>query len=152
MKFTWLMLFMGLVLFSCNKNELSEEEQLEEDIAEITKYLEVNDLKAEKTSSGLHYIIDQQGTGVKPNNDSQITIRYTGYFTDDNVFDKSSDVGATFGLKNLISGWQEGIPLFNEGGKGMLLIPSSLGYGAEGNQSVPPNSVLIFDIELMKVD
>lgn len=152
MKFSWLVLLVGIVLFSCNKNELSEEEQLEVDIKEIEEYLEENNLSAQKTDSGLHYVIDQQGTGAKPSSQSDVTIRYKGYFTDENIFDQSSEVGATFNLQNLISGWQEGIPLFNEGGKGMLLIPSKLGYGPNGNQSVPPNSVLIFDIELMKVD
>lgn len=136
---------------SCNKNKLSEEEQLAEDIKIIKTYIADNNLNAIESESGLHYVIDQQGTGSAPTISSSVTIRYKGYFTDGKVFDQSQPEGAEFPLSNLIKGWQEGIPYFNEGGKGVLLIPSSLGYGPKGNSAVPPNSVLIFDIELFEV-
>ena len=151
MNINHLLLLIGLFLLSCNKDQLSEEEQLKEDIKIIEAYISENNLSAESTDSGLHYIIDQQGTGAKPNINSTVTIRYTGYFTNGSIFDKSNELGATFNLQGLIKGWQEGIPMFNEGGKGKLLIPSKLGYGSNQNGGIPPNSVLIFDIELMKV-
>ena len=58
----------------------------------------------------------------------------------------------TFPLSGVIQGWQEGIPLFKEGGSGILLIPSALGYGSQSVGSIPANSVLIFDINLIDVD
>lgn len=151
MKKIVLFICIGFVLFACDKNKLSEEEQLAKDIEIIKQYIADNDLEAVETESGLHYFISQQGTGASPSANSTITIRYKGYFTDGNVFDQSQPEGAEFPLMNLIRGWQEGIPLFNEGGKGVLMIPSILGYGPKGNSAVPPNSVLIFDIELFEV-
>lgn len=147
-----LVLFLcSLVVFACDKNKLTPEEQLEKDIAIIKNYISENNLNAESTSSGLHYVIEQAGSGASPTLNNSISIRYKGYFTNGNVFDQSQPEGATFPLSNLIKGWQEGIPLFQEGGKGILLIPSALGYGPNGNSSVPGNSVLIFDIELFEV-
>jgi len=55
-------------------------------------------------------------------------------------------------LSNVIQGWQEGIPLFNEGGSGILLIPSALGYGSQTVNSIPSNSVLIFEVTLLRVN
>jgi FKBP-type peptidyl-prolyl cis-trans isomerase FkpA len=141
----------SMLAFACDKNKLSPEEQLEKDIEIIKSYIADNNLAAESTSSGLHYVIEQPGSGASPTLSNTITIRYKGYYTNGNVFDQSQPEGATFPLSNLIKGWQEGIPLFKEGGKGILLIPSALGYGPKGNSSVPGNSVLIFDIELFEV-
>ena len=67
-------------------------------------------------------------------------------------FDQSSSNGITFPLSGVIQGWQEGIPLFKEGGSGILLIPSALGYGSQSVGTIPANSVLIFDINLIDVD
>jgi FKBP-type peptidyl-prolyl cis-trans isomerase FkpA len=134
-----------LLLLGCEEEDLVKE-QLEKDIAKIEKYLEENNLTAESTSSGLHYIIEEQGTGGKPNVYSLVSVNYTGYLLDGTVFDQGSIV---LELYNLIPGWQEGIPLFNKGGYGKLFIPSSLGYGAVAKPNIPANSVLIFDIRLI---
>lgn len=138
------------LLFSCNKG-LSPEEQMEEDIAIIEKYLQDNNLTAEETSSGLHYIVEQQGTGNHPTATDDVHVRYRGYFTDGDVFDESDASGITFNLQSVIQGWTEGIPKFKEGGEGMLLIPSALAYGEKGSGSIPPNTVLIFDVELLDI-
>lgn len=151
MKNIILLLSASVLLFSCGKNKLSEEEQLAKDIEIIKAYITDNNLNAQETESGLHYVIDNEGTGASPDISNSVTIRYKGYFTDGKTFDQSQPEGVTFPLSNLILGWQEGIPYFKEGGKGMLLIPSSLGYGPKGNSGVPANSVLIFDIELFEV-
>ena len=68
--------------------------------------------------------------------------------TDGTVFDQSTSAGISF-LTNVILGWQEGIPMFSEGGTGKLLIPSPLGYGNRAVGNIPENSVLIFDVELI---
>mgnify|MGYP006246716607 FL=1 len=82
---------------------------------------------------------------------SSVTVVYVGKLTDGTIFDQSNLLGATFPLANVIQGWQEGIPLFREGGSGMLLIPSSLGYGSQSVGNIPANSVLIFEISLIHV-
>lgn len=148
------LLFPLLVLsfFSCNDKVLSPEEQLEEDIRIIKQYLDDNNLTADSTASGLRYIITQEGTGGHPNLQSTVKVKYKGYLTDGTVFDQTTgSQTATFPLSNLIAGWQEGIPLLKKGGKGTFFLPSYLGYGPGGSGSgeIPPNSVIIFEIELI---
>jgi FKBP-type peptidyl-prolyl cis-trans isomerase FkpA len=133
-------------LVSCKKDL----DQIDQQI--IEQYILDNNLVAESTTSGLHYVINNQGSGEQPNSYSTVTIAYTGKLTDGEIFDQSPSTGATFPLYNLIQGWQEGIPLFNEGGSGILLIPSSLGYGSQSVVNIPKNSVLIFEINLIEVN
>lgn len=132
-------------LFSCKKDDVDTLNR-----EEIEKFIGDNNLSASSTASGLYYVIDEEGNGVRPNSTSNVNVKYKGYFTNGNVFDQNT-AGITFNLQSVISGWTEGIPLFKEGGKGMLLIPSKLGYGDRTVGSIPPNSVLIFDIELVDV-
>jgi len=144
--FTTLLALCGLFLFSCKDEGLSPEEQLQEDIRIIKKYLADNNLTADSTASGLHYFITIEGTGGHPNLQSNVKVNYKGYLTDGRVFEESVE---TFFLGNLIPGWQEAIPLLKKGGKGTFLLPSYLGYGSSGSGDIPPNSVLIFDIVLV---
>jgi len=91
------------------------------------------------------------GTGAQVQPGDTVTIHYTGALASDgSVFDSSlSGEPATFPLGNLIQGWQQGIPGMSVGGKRRLYIPAELGYGASGSgSSIPPDSDLIFDIEL----
>ncbi len=138
------------IVAGCNKGP-SPEEQLTEDISIIQEYVDKKGWSATKTASGLHYVVDVQGAGNQPAPDDDVKVRYTGYFTNDEQFDQSDESGVTFNLQQVIQGWTEGIPKFKEGGKGKLLIPSALAYGEEGNSSVPPNTVLIFDVELLEI-
>ncbi|MBP2283694.1 FKBP-type peptidyl-prolyl cis-trans isomerase FkpA [Flavobacterium sp. CG_23.5] len=119
---------------------------------EITDYIAKNKLTATRTDSGLYYVINEAGTGVKPTASSNVTVAYKGYFTNGNVFDKSGDAGISFGLQQVIKGWTEGIPYFKEGGNGILLIPSALGYGSNGSGPIPGGSVILFDVKLIKVN
>jgi len=113
----------------------------------IQGFLEDNDLQANSTASGLHYIIDDPGSEQKPDLCDQVNVSYVGYFSDGTVFDSSPDI--SFFLANVIPGWKEGIPLFGKGGNGMLLVPSHLAYGDDPfDPRIPPNSVLIFDVTL----
>ena len=118
---------------------------------EIQDYLAENNLQAEKTDSGLYYIITNEGTGEQPTATDDVRVAYKGYFTNGEVFDQSPAEGRTFNLQNVISGWTEGITYFKEGGSGMLLVPSHLAYGFEDNRGIPGGSVLIFEIELLEV-
>lgn len=124
--------------------------QLDEDI--ILQYISDNNLNAEPTGSGLYYVINSTGNGEFPNINSLVTVAFKGTLTDGTTFDQSSSNGITFPLSNVIQGWQEGIPLFSEGGSGILLIPSALGYGSQSVGNIPENSVLIFEVTLLNVD
>ncbi len=119
---------------------------------EITNYIAQNNLNAKKSSTGLYYVIDNEGDGVRPNSTSTVTVAYKGYRTDGTVFEESSTAGITFNLRDVIEGWTEGITYFREGGSGVLLIPSHLAYGNEGKGSIPGGTVLIFDINLVAVN
>lgn len=119
---------------------------------EIKAYIEENDLTAIKTESGLYYVIEEQGTGKQPTANSNVTVAYKGFYSNKKVFDQSSESGISFSLQNVIRGWKEGIPLFKEGGSGILLVPSHLGYGSFNYRGIPGGSVLIFNVKLISVN
>jgi len=140
----------GLFMFACKDKILNPEEQLNADLDIIEKYLSDNNLTAQNSASGLHYIITEPGSGGHPSAQSTVTVKYKGYLTDGTVFDQTTGTStASFPLANLIPAWQEGIPLLQKGGKGTFFCPSYLGYGTNGSGPIPPNSVLIFEIELV---
>lgn len=117
---------------------------------DILEYLLNNNLEAERTESGLYYIVDTIGEGNEITENSAVTIKYTGTLTNGTVFDYSSDTGNYFYLENTIPGFAEGISLFKEGGKGKLIIPPNLAYGSEGFQNIiPRNAIVIFDFEIL---
>lgn len=114
---------------------------------------------AVKHTSGFYYKIVTPGTGTAtPNLCSRITIYYKGQLTNGTVFDQATTSPATFSLGQLIVGWQKGIPLIKTGGKVILYLPPSLGYGAQsvrdqlGNTVIPANSILVFTIDLVAVN
>ena len=147
----WLpLLVLPLLLAACKKDDGRNQAEIDEEI--IVNYIADNTLDATATGSGLYVVIDEPGTGQQPTSTSEVTVAYRGYRTDGQTFDESPASGATFSLTQVIEGWQEGIPHFKEGGSGILLIPSALGYGARGaGSSIPPNTVLVFDVELIDV-
>lgn len=106
------------------------------------------------TASGLQYVITKEGTGKSPKADSIVKVHYTGKLVDGKVFDSSVERGEPieFPLNQVIPGWTEGLQLMKEGGKATLYIPSQLGYGEQGVPgTIPANSTLIFDVELIQV-
>lgn len=108
-----------------------------------------------ETASGLQYKVIASGNGKKPTATDQVTVHYTGKLTDGTIFDSSVERGqpATFGVNEVIAGWTEVIQLMSEGDKWMVFLPSELGYGEQGaGGEIPPHSVLIFEIELIKVN
>lgn len=116
---------------------------------EIQAYLSQHKLSAQKSDTGLYYHISKQGEGAQAKSDSNLSIRYIGYFLSGDVFDQSELL--EINLKDVIAGWTEGISYFREGGEGILFIPAHLGYGNTDYASIPGGSVLIFDIELLHV-
>ena len=144
----YLSLFFSIFLFVSCSNDADFEPETE---ADILQYLENNNLNATKTSSGLYYVINNEGTGARPTSDSFVTVDFKAYFLDGTVFDQSDSTGVSFGLNQIIEGLKEGIQLFKEGGDGILLIPANLAYGSAGSTTIPGDTVLVFDIKLIKI-
>ncbi len=106
------------------------------------------------TASGLQYQVLQEGTGATPKATDQVKVHYEGKLLDGTVFDSSMarNEPVTFPLDQVIAGWTEGLQLMKEGGKIRLFVPAKLAYGETGGGPIPPNSTLIFDVELIKVN
>ncbi len=136
----------------CNYNDSAVTASTSE-TANVQAYLTANNITATQHSSGFFYKITQVGTGqAVVNLCSNITIKYVGKLTNGTIFDQSpAGETRTFTLGQLIVGWQKGIPLISSGGKITLYIPPSLGYGNSPVGTIPANSILIFDIELVSV-
>lgn len=111
---------------------------------------------AQKTESGLWYIIEQEGTGPKAAKQRSVSVHYTGMLTDGTFFDSSREreqpITFTLGIGKVIKGWDEGIALLSPGGKARLIIPYNLAYGEQGRPPIiPAKAPLIFDVELLEV-
>ncbi|MFO1391654.1 MAG: FKBP-type peptidyl-prolyl cis-trans isomerase [Agitococcus sp.] len=105
------------------------------------------------TASGLQYEVLTQGTGAQPTATDTVEVHYEGKLTDGTVFDSSIARGqpASFRLDQVIAGWTEGVQLMKAGSKYRFAIPSALAYGEMGAGTIPPNAVLVFEVELLKV-
>jgi len=108
------------------------------------------------TTTGLKYIVLKKGTGKKSKNGKAVEVHYTGWLTDGKKFDSSLDRKETFeftlGSSQVIKGWDEGLALMRTGDKYRFIIPPGLAYGEKGSgEVIPPNSTLIFDVELIGV-
>lgn len=117
------------------------------------KYLADNKITTKPTASGLIYMELKKGSGPHPAATDQVVVHYTGTLLDGTKFDSSLDKGepATFGLNQVIPGWTEGLQLMGKGGKAKLVIPSALGWGAQGFQGIPPYAGVTFTVELIDV-
>ncbi len=147
-----------------NKNVETNTEEVAEENVEIKDNLTIGREFLEEnakndsvtvTESGLQYMVLKEGNGAKPGPTDEVTVHYTGRLLDGTVFDSSVDRGepATFPLNRVIPGWTEGLQLMSEGSKYRLFIPSELAYGEKGaGNDILPNSTLIFDVELIKVN
>ena len=119
------------------------------------KFLEENKKKpnVKTTASGLQYEVLTEGKGTPPKATDTVKVHYRGTLVDGTEFDSSYKRGqpAEFPVNGVIPGWTEALQLMKPGGKWKLYIPSDLAYGEMGRPSIPPNSVLIFEVELLEV-
>ena len=151
--------------------ERRKKAQMAKDEEIIKNYLAEKGLEGERSSDGIYHVMKEEGKGPKPQNGQRVAVNYVLRLTDGTLIDTSyEDVARaegqwdqrrmpyrpyTFlvGNDNVISGWHLGIPLVNEGGKGTLLLPSHLGYAANvrPGSPIPPNAVLVFDVEVVEI-
>ena len=101
------------------------------------------------TASGLQYTIVAEGAAEKVAPQDTVWVNYKGTLIDGTVFDENDST--QFVANRVIKGWTEGLGLLGEGGKATLYIPADLAYGERGNRNIEPNSVLVFDVEVLKV-
>jgi len=116
------------------------------------EYIQQNELQgARELDKGVYIITNVEGNGdMPPSADSRVYVNYEGRLTHGVVFDDNDDVN--FILNNLIEGWQIGIMAMSVGESATLIVPSAVGYGTQANGLIPPNSTLIFDIDLLDFD
>jgi FKBP-type peptidyl-prolyl cis-trans isomerase FkpA len=141
-----------VIAASCKKDEVVDYGPIDQKI--IEDYIaEKGITNAQSTASGLYYVIQKPGGDIHPTLSSIITVNYQGYLTAGTLFDASA-TGKPLSspLNYLITGWQEGLQLIGAGGKITLLCPSALGYGSSAKSKIPANSVLLFNIELLKIE
>lgn len=122
----------------------------------LNDYLKRTNVQVEPTMSGLYYIETVKGQGHSPVPGKKVTVHYIGYFIDGKIFDSSYDRKEPFefsyGIGQVIQGWDEGVSKMTVGGKCKLIIPSYLAYGSVQRGPIPPNSTLIFEIELLDAE
>lgn len=145
------------------------EEQHEKDTQIIEDYLKENNIDAQTTESGIFYVIKEEGSGPKAEAGDEVMVNYAGYLLGGEHFDTNikkvaeeqgmfnpngnySPINFTLGAQQVIQGWDQGLTLLSEGGKATLYIPSTLAYGPrQRGPVIEPNSILVFDVELVKV-
>ncbi len=145
-----------LAAFIVHRTQSNKQAALE-NIRKGEEFLQQNASKAgiESTGSGLQYQILNTGSGSdKPKPNSRVKVHYHGTLIDGSVFDSSIERGEPieFGLHQVIPGWTEGVQDMVVGEKRRLFIPPKLGYGNRAAGSIPPGSVLIFDVELLEIN
>jgi FKBP-type peptidyl-prolyl cis-trans isomerase FkpA len=134
--------------------EIKRQLQFQEDTSAIVEYCKKNKLKAKSTPDGVYYVITKAAEGLTLLPGDTAKTFYTGKLLNGNQFD--SNVGrepfpVVVGFDQVIRGWHSGLMALKKGEKATLIIPSSLGYGEHGaGASIPPNSILVFDIEVVK--
>ena len=147
----YLSIFLALILFACHKPSNEKGKSVEDTHTETFQESIVN--QEITTASGLKYIDEMIGTGSVPKAGDKVKVHYTGTLEDGTKFDSSRDrekpFEFTLGVGQVIKGWDEGISTMKPSGKRKLIIPSELGYGSRSTGKIPPNSTLIFEVELI---
>lgn len=122
------------------------------ELLRILRFAPLDAAKTKRTESGLEYEVIEEGTGKTPGPASKVAVHYTGWLEDGTEFDSSHRRGkvAEFGLNQVIRGWTEGLQLMKEGSIYRFRIPAALAYGAQQKGQIPPNSTLVFEVELVR--
>ena len=151
----FIVFFLAVLFFgnsSCVKNEVCKSKTVDSERGTIAGYAAANLIVGTEHSSGVYYQITNPGNGATPTGTSTVTVKYTGKLLNGQIFDNQTTTAVSINLSQVIEGWKIGLPLIQKGGTIRLIIPSSLGYGCVGFGTVPGNSILYFEIELVDVN
>ena len=154
LKLSPIFILIMLAFSACKKStDVDPAKQLIADEALIKDFIAKNNISAIRHESGIYFQILVPGTGnITYSANTTVTANYTGRLLNGTVFDKNTpNPPLAFILGKVIDGWKIGVPLIQKGGKIRLFIPSGYGYGSTSAGTIPPNSVLDFDIELVDV-
>lgn len=155
-KVLFFILIFTLFLQSCKKNESKcdydqcANKAPASEIADLQAYISTNSITATQHCSGVFYNIETIGTGKSPNPCSNISFKYKGYLTNGTVFDQQT-TPVDYSLGGLVPAWRNVLPLIKAGGRMVIYVPPSLGYGSQDYGSIPGNSILIFEVDLVAV-
>lgn len=152
-------MIMSVIFAACAKYADQEDQPLKDENQNNQAETKIEDKKEvplKKTSSGLQYADLKVGDGETAKAGDQVSVHYTGTFSDGAKFDSSLDrdepFSFTLGARQVIKGWDEGVAGMKVGGKRKLIIPYQLGYGEEGSPpGIPPKATLVFEVELLDV-
>ncbi|WP_026160479.1 FKBP-type peptidyl-prolyl cis-trans isomerase [Teredinibacter turnerae] len=131
-----------------------QQRQREENLAKAHAFMEENKSKEgiQVTESGLQYRVLKEGDGESPDKLDRVSVFYKGTLTDGAVFDQTEpDKPRQFQVNRLVKGWTEALQLMKKGEKIELFVPPELGYGNQDRSRIPPNSVLVFELELVDI-
>jgi FKBP-type peptidyl-prolyl cis-trans isomerase len=145
--------FFGIwaIILACNTKKVEDTKMKESEEVQIDNYVKKNALKIDfKSNSGLRFILNKEAKdGMSLKQGQSVKVKYSGRLLNDKQFDAGS-FNFILGVGQVITGFDEGIAKLKVGEKGTLIFPSSIGYGAAGAGSdIPPNSPLIFEIEVL---
>jgi FKBP-type peptidyl-prolyl cis-trans isomerase FkpA len=132
-------------------DEYEKSGEIKKGLDAMEAYLKAQNITAQKTGKGTYVLIQEQGTGPQAENGKFVKVKYTGRLIEN---DSTFDAGVypfQLGTGSAIRGWDEGLLLFKQGGKGQLFIPGFLAYGNNPNSAFKPFAAMKFDIELLEV-
>ncbi len=128
--------------------------KFEQEKTVLEQYLQEHNLEASPLDNGMYYIEIKKGSGDSPQQGQTCIMNYTGTFLNGDIFDTSVGRGPfefPLGMGRVIQGWDIGVAMMKKGGKAIFVLPSYLAYGERGASSIPPNTPLVFEVELLNV-
>jgi FKBP-type peptidyl-prolyl cis-trans isomerase FkpA len=157
-KISVLALVISLVFSGCSKDDNNNSCDYDQcankapqsEIQAVANHIAANSITAVEHCSGVYYTIEVPGTGKNPTPCSNISVKYKGYLTNGTVFDQATSP-VDFNLGMIVPGWRNVLPLLKAGGRMVIYIPPTLGYGSQANGPIPANSILVFEVDLVAV-
>lgn len=154
MKKLLLLLFPAFVFIACKKNNDSGCKVVPpaEESEQMAAFCMSKGIGYTVDANGIYYQIIDQGTGMRPDENSTVTVTYTTSTLDGNVIEDKSNPPVMLPLNQFIEGWRLALPYIQKGGRIKMVIPSSLAYGCTGANTVAPNTPLYYDVVLINVE
>jgi len=149
-------LFSMVFVFGCKKTDVTNSNTAEIEATQMKDWLDAS-VKSNKnidtTTTGLYYIVDKVGSGLKVITGDSLTVKYTGKFMDGTIFDAAANYSYVHkgAGQRMIQGWEEGVEVLSKGGSALFMIPSAKAYGDYGYAIIPPFSALLFTIEIIDI-